>query len=121
MPVLLIIARQAAETLAAYHRGRIEQTLGSQRAYHEEMHRRCQVDIEDMKRQLATSGVTVEKSGVGRTLPRRRNGTEDRRDAPAAGMARVGEGPAGDGSASAGDRGCRANHNERNDGIAHAT
>jgi hypothetical protein len=60
MTVLLVTALQAAETLAVYHRGRVEQTLGFRRAYHEEMHRRCQVDIEDIKEHLATGGATAE-------------------------------------------------------------
>jgi hypothetical protein len=41
MTVLLITALQAAETPAAYHRGRIKQTLGPMRAHHEQVQRRC--------------------------------------------------------------------------------
>jgi hypothetical protein len=60
MTVLLVAALQAAETLAAHHRGRIEQTRGQKQAHHEQMHRRCLEDIEDIMRQLAASGVTVQ-------------------------------------------------------------
>jgi hypothetical protein len=37
----------AAETLAAYQRGRIEQTLGARQAYHQDIARRCLEDVED--------------------------------------------------------------------------
>jgi hypothetical protein len=60
MIVSLITALQAAETLAAYHRGRIEQTLRQRQAYHEQMRRRCLVEIDDIKDQLAAGGVTAE-------------------------------------------------------------
>jgi hypothetical protein len=60
MTALLITALRAAETLAAYHRERIEQTLGPMRAYHERVHRLCLEDINDIKWQLAVSGATAE-------------------------------------------------------------
>jgi hypothetical protein len=55
--VPLITALQAAETLGAYHRQR---TLGARQQWHAEMARLCEEQIEDIKRQLTASGVTVE-------------------------------------------------------------
>ena len=60
MIVPLITALQAAKTRAAYHRGRIQQTLGARQTYHEQMHRRCLEDIDDIKEQIAAGGVTAE-------------------------------------------------------------
>jgi hypothetical protein len=60
MTVLLINALYAAETLAAFRRHRVEQTLGARRAYHEDMVRRCVGDIEDIKRHLNADGGSVE-------------------------------------------------------------
>jgi hypothetical protein len=61
MPVLLITALHAAETLAAYHEERIEQTLGALRAHYEQMYRRC---LEDIDWQLVASGVTSEHQAL---------------------------------------------------------
>jgi hypothetical protein len=60
MTVLLVTALQAAETLAAYHSERFDQTLGARQEWHAEMARLCGENIEDIKRQLAESGVTTE-------------------------------------------------------------
>jgi hypothetical protein len=60
MTVQLITALQAAETLAAYHVGRIEQTVGLRQTFHDHMRRRCLEDIDDIKKQPAAGGVTAE-------------------------------------------------------------
>jgi hypothetical protein len=60
MTVLLINTLYAAETLAAFHRHRVERTLGAGRAYHEDMVRCCVEDVEDIKRQLNADGGSVE-------------------------------------------------------------
>ncbi len=53
MTVLLITALQAAETLGAYHRQRVDQTLGARQQWHAEMAMRCEENIEDIRQQLA--------------------------------------------------------------------
>jgi hypothetical protein len=60
MTAMLITALRAAETLAAFHRQRFEQTVGDREGYHQHMAQRCDLDAEDIKRQLAAAGVTVE-------------------------------------------------------------
>ncbi len=64
MTVLLITALRAAETLAAYHRQRVNQTLGAPQAYHQDMAGRCLADIEYFKRQFAAAGATFENQAT---------------------------------------------------------
>jgi hypothetical protein len=59
MTVLLITALQAAEMLAAYHRQRVDQTLGARQQWPAEMARLCEENAEDIRRQLAV-GATPE-------------------------------------------------------------
>jgi hypothetical protein len=53
MTVTLITALHAAETLATYHRERVEQTLGSARDYHLDIAKRRLDDIGRIRRQLS--------------------------------------------------------------------
>jgi hypothetical protein len=60
MAVLLIHALYAAKMLAAFHRDRVEQTLGERQAYHAEMVRICEEDAARIERQLGADGGSVE-------------------------------------------------------------
>ncbi len=60
MTILLITALQAAETLATYHRQRVDQTLGARQQWHADMALQCEENIEDIRRQLAAGGATPE-------------------------------------------------------------
>jgi hypothetical protein len=60
MTILLVTALHAAETLAAYHRVRAENSADDARAFHQDMDRRCSDDAEDIRRKIAGAGVTVE-------------------------------------------------------------
>lgn len=58
--MMLITALHAAQTLATFHGERVQQTLGTHQAYHQDMARRCTANVEDIRRALAESGVSVE-------------------------------------------------------------
>jgi hypothetical protein len=60
MTVMLVTALRAAETLAGFHRQRVESTTGEARAYHEDMARHCAEDAERITRGILATGVTVE-------------------------------------------------------------
>jgi hypothetical protein len=60
MAVLLVNALYAAQTLATFHRDRIEQTLGDAKAYHVEMARICEEDVARIKCRLGADGGSVE-------------------------------------------------------------
>ena len=60
MTVPLITAMRAAATLAAHHRRLAENSTGATREHHLEMLQRCLDDIENIRQQIAASGVTPE-------------------------------------------------------------
>jgi hypothetical protein len=64
MNIMLVTALHAAETLAAFHRERADETRATVHDYHQDMARRCLDDIEHIKRQLADGGVTIENQDL---------------------------------------------------------
>jgi ureidoglycolate hydrolase len=60
MTIMLITALRAAETLAAFHRQRVESTAGEARAYHEVAARRCAEAGERITCEILATGETAE-------------------------------------------------------------
>jgi hypothetical protein len=60
MTVLIVTALHAAETLAAFHLQRAENTAGAAREYHLDMARRCTEDVERSRRAILAASVTIE-------------------------------------------------------------
>jgi hypothetical protein len=60
MTVLLITALRAAETLAAFHRQRIENATVGDRVHHMGVARWCAEDADRITREILAAGLTVE-------------------------------------------------------------
>jgi hypothetical protein len=57
--LLMITGLRAAETLAKFHRHRVENSVGEVRAYHQDIARRCEDDAELITREIEAAGLDV--------------------------------------------------------------
>jgi hypothetical protein len=64
MTMTLLTALRAAETLAAFHRERAENTAAPARSFHEDMAWRCADDAKRITRAILAGGVTVENQAA---------------------------------------------------------